>query len=149
VFNLYFTPFRCLRRHANILSSVLSRQSGSRKINFVSTAKTDAVLKSIGKDENYQTNEVLDNNGKPVYLNAAIYQAIWYPEIYEIEVEIPRGLINAMNNSNLKGGYMQFSFDGKIYKGFPISIRQEHWANPLKTIKLLAAVEPEPEPEPT
>jgi len=65
-------------------------------------------------------------------------QPLWYPDLYEVEVNLPRNLIAEMDDLNKKGGYIQFSFRDLHYRGFPIDIRQVHWTNPQQTIKLLA-----------
>ena len=60
--------------------------------------------------------------------------------IVEIASEAKKSNLNSAAAS--ERGAIQFEFDRKIYKGFPLEIRQEHWANPLQTIRLLAASTP-------
>ena len=126
IFNVWLSPKRCLMRHGRILAGILQGTDG--RLRYSSTGKTDAHLVSWLPGDDKEIEERKDYDVSDV-------SPVWLPEIYDVDSKVPYDLVSLIEAKI--GGYVQFSFRGKIYRGFPVDVRQEHWKNPGQTLKLL------------
>lgn len=133
IFNLFFTPKRCLMRQEGRIASVLQK-SMNPVATYQTTAKSDANLTSqlLGDPMYADASAIIERSDYRIDLSKAIFWA----KMYEFTARVPVNLATLM--SQKIGGYVSFEYQGKKYKGFPYYVSESPPTNSAQEIQLIA-----------
>jgi hypothetical protein len=136
IFNLFFTPKRCLMRQEGRIAGMMQKLPDPTAA-YQTTAKTDAVLTSRLKGSGEY---MMYNETEPV-VELSSYavdpaKAVTWPELYEFTCAVPQNLATLMSRN--VGGYLSFEYEGKEYRGFPDYVSESPHTNKEQKVRLIA-----------
>lgn len=123
VFNVFFTPKRCLLRMGQLLASLLYGQ-GTEYLTFQYNSKSTYNALKMKTDDG---TTIIDEGGDE--LISTLGDAIFQPFLIELDLVSPSGISDLMDTAEY--GYFDFEYNGSAFKGYVISA-ECNAANPEK-----------------